>query len=69
MLTFGDLLAVIDTIGVTCRKYAVALTAGWWATWEPVIQDDWEAIFRVPYDRPRASQVARQQREVVRPHR
>jgi hypothetical protein len=56
MLTFGDLHAVIDAIGTTCRKYAVALTAGWWATWEPVIQDDWEAIFRVPWLVPEATE-------------
>jgi hypothetical protein len=46
--TYGDLHSAIDALGEICRKYTVALTAGWWHTWEPVIQDDWQAIFVSP---------------------
>ncbi len=46
--TFADLHAAIDSVGDLFRKYALMLTGGWWATLEPVIQDDWKAIFRVP---------------------
>lgn len=49
MPTYGDLHGAIDSIGETCRKYAVLLTASWPTQWEPVIQEDWEAIFRVPW--------------------
>jgi hypothetical protein len=49
MPTYGDLHGAIDAIGETCRKYVVLLTASWPAQWEPVIQEDWEAIFRVPW--------------------
>lgn len=54
MPTYSDLHEAIDALGNICRKYTVALTAGWWATWEPVMQDDWEAIFRVAWLPPRA---------------
>lgn len=53
MPTYGDLHAAVDAIGDICRKYTVALTAAWWHTWEPVIQDDWEAIFRLAWLPPR----------------
>jgi hypothetical protein len=49
MPTYADLHGAIDAIGEICRKYTVALTAGWWLTWEPVIQGDWQAIFRVAW--------------------
>lgn len=48
-LTFGDLHDAIDAIGDVCRKYTVLLTAGWWVTWEPVMQEDWLGIFRVAW--------------------
>lgn len=46
--TFGDLHDAIDGIGEIFQKYAVMLTGGW-NLLEPVIQDDWKAIFRVPW--------------------
>lgn len=48
-LTYGELHDTIDALGVICRKYTQALTASWMVTWEPVMQDDWEAIFRVAW--------------------
>jgi len=46
--TFGDLHEAIDAIGVIFQKYAVMLTGGW-NLLEPVIQDDWQAIFRAAW--------------------
>ena len=46
--TFGDLHDAIDGIGEIFQKYAVMLTGGW-NLLEPVIQDDWKAIFREPW--------------------
>lgn len=47
--TFADLHAAIDSVGEIFRKYAVARAGAWWATFEPAIQYDWRAIFRVPW--------------------
>jgi hypothetical protein len=47
--TYSDLNDAIDAIGETCRKYTVLLTADEWITWEPVMQNDWQAIFRIPW--------------------
>jgi hypothetical protein len=49
MPTYGDLHETIDALGAICQKYTQALTASWTVQWEPVIQDDWEAIFRVAW--------------------
>ncbi|HWY17750.1 MAG TPA: hypothetical protein VNY27_03455 [Solirubrobacteraceae bacterium] len=49
MPTYDDLNAAMDALGRICQKYTVWLTAGWPATWEPVMQHDWEAIFRVAW--------------------
>jgi hypothetical protein len=46
--TFGDLHEAIDAIGKIFQKIAVTLTGGW-NELEPVIQGDWQAIFRVPW--------------------
>lgn len=46
--TFGDLHEAIDAIGKIFQKIAVTLT-GEWHMLEPVIQADWQAIFRVPW--------------------
>lgn len=46
--TFGDLHEAIDAVGRVFQKIAVALTGGW-NVLEPVIQGDWQAIFRVPW--------------------
>lgn len=49
MPTYGDIHRAIDAIGEVFNKYSVALTGGWWHTLEPVIQGDWQAIFRLPW--------------------
>lgn len=49
MPTYGDLHEAIDALGAICQKYTQVLTASWTVQWEPVIQDDWEAIFRVAW--------------------
>jgi hypothetical protein len=49
MPTYGDLHAAIEAIGETCQRYALLLTASWAVQWEPVMQEDWEAIFRVAW--------------------
>lgn len=46
--TFADLHEAIDAIGKIFQKVAVTLTGGWNAL-EPVIQGDWQAIFREPW--------------------
>jgi hypothetical protein len=48
-LSYGDLHDAIDALGGICQKYTQALTADWWHTWEPVMQHDWQAIFRVAW--------------------
>ena len=47
--TYADMHSAVDTIGEVFNKYHVALTGGWWYTLEPVIQEDWHAIFRLPW--------------------
>ena len=44
--TFEDVNASIDLIGELFIKYANLLTASTWTTVVPVMQDDWQAIFR-----------------------
>jgi hypothetical protein len=46
--TLKDLHAAIEVIGSTFQKYAVILTGGWWDL-EHMIEDNWRAIFRVPW--------------------
>jgi hypothetical protein len=41
--------AAIDVIGEMFKKYSNVLTAGSWLYLEPTIQEDWTAIFRVPW--------------------
>jgi hypothetical protein len=47
--TFDDMNAAIDVIGEMFKKYSNVLTAGSWVYLEPTIQEDWTAIFRVPW--------------------
>jgi AbiU2 len=47
--TLAELHAAIDSVGEIFKRYAVVLTAGEYVTVEPFIQDDWQAIFRVPW--------------------
>lgn len=49
MPTYGDIHCAIDAIGEVFNKYSLALTGRWWHTLEPVIQGDWQAIFRLPW--------------------
>lgn len=49
MPTFGDLDAAIDTLARVCRKYSVLLRAEQIPSFEPIIQHDWQAVFRVPW--------------------
>ena len=54
-VTFNDVHAAIDTIGELFTKYASLLTAKGWVMLTPVIQNDWEVVFREPWireDRP-----------------
>lgn len=44
--TFDDLNAAIDQIGHLLRKYTLLLTAAGLIELVPVIQHDWEAVFR-----------------------
>jgi hypothetical protein len=44
--TFKDLDASIDVIGQLFAKYANLLTAATWPILVPVLQHDWQAIFR-----------------------
>jgi hypothetical protein len=52
MPTFDDLNSAIDMIGHLFRRYASLLTAASY-TLVPVHQDDWLAVFRQPWIRPR----------------
>lgn len=45
-LTFDQLHAAIDSIGEMFGRYATVLTAAMYLRVEPVMQDDWKAIFR-----------------------
>jgi hypothetical protein len=47
--TFDDLNASIDVIGELFGKYGNLLTAASWVTVVPVMQHDWQAIFRQPW--------------------
>jgi hypothetical protein len=53
--TFAELNEAIDTIGELFKKYALLFTASGWVTLEPVPQNDWLAVFRVPWIRPSES--------------
>ena len=46
---FSDLDGAIDVVGHLFKKYANLLTAGTWVDLKPTPQDDWLAIFRVPW--------------------
>lgn len=50
--TFEDLHRAIDDLGDMFKKYSQVLKAAHWATLEPVGQEDWRAIFRVPWNQP-----------------
>lgn len=50
--TFNDLDAAVDQIGDLFAKYTLLLTAAGMVTLVPVIQHDWEAVFRQPWMRP-----------------
>jgi hypothetical protein len=54
MPTYSDLHDAIDALRESCKKYTVVLTADCTPTWEPVMQDDWQAIFRVAWVPPRS---------------
>jgi hypothetical protein len=47
--TYADLNAAIDLIGELVRKYTSFLEAKTIYQMEPIIQDDWEAVFRQPW--------------------
>ena len=47
--TFDDMNEAMDALGTMFRKYANVLTAGSYLTLEPVVQEDWKAIFRKPW--------------------
>jgi hypothetical protein len=49
--TLGDVHDAIDKVGFLFTKYTNLLTASTWAFLEPVLQHDWEAVFRVPWMR------------------
>jgi hypothetical protein len=50
-LTFNDLHDASVVVGELFKKYASLLTAKGWALLAPVIQHDWEAVFREPWIR------------------
>jgi hypothetical protein len=54
-LTFGDVHDAIDVIGTLFRKYYNLFTGGSYVELEPAMQDDWKAVFRVPWMRSNAS--------------
>jgi hypothetical protein len=47
--TFADMDAAVDALGHMFKKYSNVLTAGSWVVLEPAVQEDWKAIFRVPW--------------------
>jgi len=53
-LTLGEVHDAIDVIGHLFKKYYNLLTAGSYVELEPAIQDDWKAVFRVPWMRSNA---------------
>ena len=52
--TFDDLHLhqAIDDLGDMFKKYSQVLKAAYWPTLEPVGQEDWRAIFPVPWNQP-----------------
>jgi hypothetical protein len=54
-----DMNEALDALGTMFAKYANVLTAGTYLTLEPVIQDDWKAIFRQPWLVPRTKGLCR----------
>jgi hypothetical protein len=53
VITFDDMHEVIEAVSEPFRRYALLLTGkGWGNDLTPVIQDDWEAVFREPWIRP-----------------
>ena len=47
--TFGDLDDSIDALARLCGKYSILLRGEGIAFFEPVIQYDWQAVFRVAW--------------------
>jgi AbiU2 len=47
--TFEHLHSAIESVGEIFKKYANVLTAGTYVALEPVMQDDWKAVFRRPW--------------------
>lgn len=47
--TFGELDDSIDELARLCQKYSLLLSGGGILSLEPVIQYDWQAVFRVPW--------------------
>ena len=50
--TFEDLNTAIDGIGELFNKYTLLLTQSTWGTLVPVVQFDWQAVFREPWIKP-----------------
>jgi hypothetical protein len=48
-LTLNEVHDAIDLIGRLFRKYGNLLTAASWVDLTPTIQNDWEAVFRLPW--------------------
>jgi hypothetical protein len=51
MPTLADMHSAVDTIGQLYERYYNLLTASSWAFLVPVIQHDWQAVFREPWMR------------------
>ena len=47
--TLDEVHDAIDLIGELFKKYGHLLTGGGWASLTPVLQHDWEAVFRIPW--------------------
>jgi len=52
-LTVRDVHGAVDVIGEQYQRYYNLLTASSWAFLTPVIQHDWQAVFREPWMRSR----------------
>jgi hypothetical protein len=50
--TYSDLDRAVDLIGEMFKKYSNLLTASSWAYLEPTPQEDWLAVFRLPWIKP-----------------
>jgi hypothetical protein len=48
-ITLNDVHDAIDLMGRLFQKYGNLLTAASWVDLTPVLQHDWEAVFRVPW--------------------